>query len=86
MVQSQEPKGLRIQKNYTIISKRIKKTLEVKYKLSIEFNIQHHGRALWSSGQSLCLLIMRFRVQFPVLPWEFSLKGRIREVTMVWVG
>jgi len=42
--------------------------------------------ASWSSGQSLWLLIMRPRVQFPVLPWEFSLKGRIPVVTMVWVG
>ena len=40
----------------------------------------------WSSGQSFCLLIMRSRVRFPVLPWEFSLKGRIPAVTMVWVG
>jgi len=32
---------------------------------------------------SLC---MRSRVRFPVLPWEFSLKGRIPMVTMVWVG
>ena len=39
----------------------------------------------WSSGQSLWLLIMRSRVRFPVLPWEFSLKGRIPAVTMVWV-
>jgi len=31
--------------------------------------------ASWSSGQSLCLLIVRSRVRFPVLPWEFSLKG-----------
>jgi len=37
-------------------------------------------------GQSLCLLIMRSRVRFPVLPWEFSLKGKIPAVTMVWVG
>ena len=35
--------------------------------------------ASWSSGQNFCLLIMRPRVRFPVLPWEFSL-------TMVWVG
>jgi len=42
--------------------------------------------ASWSSGQSLCLLIMRFRVRFPVLLWEFSLKVRIPAVTMVWVG
>ena len=42
--------------------------------------------ASWSSGQSLCLLIMRSRVRFPVLPWEFSLKGRIPAVSMVWVG
>jgi len=33
--------------------------------------------ASWSSGQRLWLLIMRSRVRFPVLPWEFSLKGRI---------
>jgi len=42
--------------------------------------------ASWSSGQSLWLLIMRSRVRFPVLPWEFNLKGRIPAVTMVWVG
>jgi len=40
----------------------------------------------WSSGRNLWLLIMRSRVRFPVLPWEFSLKGRIPAVTMVWVG
>jgi len=40
----------------------------------------------WSSGQSPCLLIMRFRIRFPDLPWEFSLKGRIPAVAMVWVG
>ena len=33
-------------------------------------------------GQSL---FMRSRVRFPVLPWEFSLKGRIPAVTMVRV-
>jgi hypothetical protein len=31
--------------------------------------------ALWSSGQSFWLLIMRSRVQFPVLPWGFFLEG-----------
>ena len=31
-------------------------------------------------------IIMRSRVRFPALPWEFSLKGRIPAVTMVWVG
>ena len=41
--------------------------------------------ASWSSGQSLWLLIMRSRVRFPALPWEFSLKGKIPAVTMVWV-
>ena len=41
--------------------------------------------ASWSSGWSLWLLIMRSRVRFPALPWEFSLKGKIRAVTMVWV-
>jgi len=46
----------------------------------------HIRPASWSSGQSLCLLIVRSRVRFPVLPWEFSLKGRIPAVTMVWVG
>ena len=39
----------------------------------------------WSSGQSLWLLIMRSRVRFPALPWEFTLKGKIPAVTMVWV-
>ena len=29
--------------------------------------------ASWSSGQGLWLLIMRSRVRFPVLPWEFFL-------------
>jgi len=29
---------------------------------------------------------MRSRVRFPFLPWEFSLKGWILAVTMVWVG
>ena len=42
--------------------------------------------ASWSSGQSIWLLIMRYRVRFPTLPWEFSLKGRIPAVTMIWVG
>ena len=32
--------------------------------------------ALWSSGQGLWLLIMRSRVRFPVLPWEFFLAGK----------
>ena len=32
--------------------------------------------ASWSSGQGLCLLIMRSRVQFPVLPRELSLAGK----------
>ena len=41
--------------------------------------------ASWSSGQSLWLLIMRSRFRFPALPWEFSLKGKIPAVTMVWV-
>ena len=41
--------------------------------------------ASWSSGQSLWLLIMRSRVRFPALPWEFSLKGKIPTVIMVWV-
>ena len=27
-------------------------------------------------GQGLCLLIMRSRVRFPVLPWEFFLVGK----------
>ena len=30
----------------------------------------------WSSGQGLWLLIMRSRVRFPVLPWEFFLAGK----------
>ena len=41
--------------------------------------------ASWSSGQSLWLLITRSRVRFPALPLEFSLKGKIPAVTMVWV-
>jgi len=36
-------------------------------------------------GQSLWLLIMRYWFRFQVLPWEFSLKGNIPAVTMVWV-
>ena len=32
--------------------------------------------ASWSNGQSLRLLIMRSRVRFPVLPWEFFLAGK----------
>jgi hypothetical protein len=40
----------------------------------------------WSSGQSLWLLIMRSQVRFPGVPWEFSLKGRIPAVTMLWVS
>ena len=49
--------------------------------------MSHHKvwPASWSSGQSLWLLIMRSRVRFPALPWEFSLKGKIPAVTMVWV-
>ena len=42
-------------------------------------------RASWSSGQSFWLLITRYRVWFPALPWGFSLWGRITVVTMVWV-
>jgi len=49
-------------------------------------HISRSWPASWSSGQSLCLLIMRSRVRFPVLPWKFSLKGTIPAVTMVWVG
>jgi hypothetical protein len=30
--------------------------------------------ALWSSGQSFWLLIMRSRLRFPVLPWGFFLE------------
>ena len=38
---------------------------------------QHVERpASWSSGQGLWLLIMRSRVRFPVLPWEFFLAGK----------
>ena len=32
--------------------------------------------ASWSSGQGLWLLIMRSRVRFPVLPWEYFLAGK----------
>ena len=45
----------------------------------------YFGPASWSSGQGLWLLIMRSRVRFPVLPWEFFLVGKIPVVTMVWV-
>ena len=47
--------------------------------------LQRAWPASWSSGQGLCLLIMRSRVRFPVLPWEFLLAGKIPVVTMVWV-
>ena len=36
----------------------------------------------WSSGQRLRLLIMRSRVRFPALLWDFSLKGRIPAVSL----
>ena len=39
---------------------------------TIDFN----RPASWSSGQGLWLLIMRSRVRFPVLPWEFFLGGK----------
>ena len=39
----------------------------------ITVNISRKGPASWSSGQSFWLLITRFRVRFPALPWEFSL-------------
>jgi hypothetical protein len=32
--------------------------------------------ASWSSGQSFWLLILRLRVRFSALPWEFSLKEK----------
>ena len=41
--------------------------------------------ASWSSGQGLWLLIVKSRVRFPALPSEFSLKGKIPAVTVVWV-
>ena len=61
-------------------------TINLKNKQTKDSKTVSGGPALWSSGQSLWLLIMRSRVRFPVLPWEFSLKGRIPAVTMVWVG
>ena len=39
-----------------------------------------------SSGQIFCLLIMRPRVRFSALPWEFFLIGKIPMVTMGWVN
>ena len=36
----------------------------------------HTWPASWSSGQGLWLLIMRSRVRFPVLTWEFFLAGK----------
>ena len=46
---------------------------------------QAEWQASWSSGHGHWLLIMRSRVPFPVLPWEFSLQGKIPVVTIVWV-
>ena len=40
------------------------------------FYFASRGPASWSSGQGLWLLIMRSRVRFPVLPWEFFLSGK----------
>ena len=46
-------------------------------KWNIVFVLKYlRGPASWSSGQSLWLLIMRSRVRFPVLPWEFFLAGK----------
>jgi len=36
--------------------------------------------------RGLVVRVSDYRVRFPVLPWEFSLKGRIPAVSMVWVG
>jgi hypothetical protein len=38
-------------------------------------NLSVKWPALWSSGQSFWLLIMRSRVQFLALPWRFFLEG-----------
>ena len=35
--------------------------------------VQINRPTSWSSGQDLCLLIVRSRVRFPVLLWEFFL-------------
>jgi hypothetical protein len=40
----------------------------------IVFPTIRHLTSRWSSGQSFRLLIMRSRVRFPVLPWEFYLE------------
>ena len=41
-----------------------------------QWNLLAIRPASWSSGQGLWLLIMRSRVRFPVLPWEFFLAGK----------
>ena len=40
------------------------------------FQLEPIRPASWSSDQGLWLLIMRSRVRFPVLPWEFFLAGK----------
>ena len=72
--------------NFWIIWPNLRKLSHLRPLQRRSFTISNHRPASWSSGQSLCLLIMRSWVRFPVLPWEFSLKGRIPAVTMVWVG
>jgi hypothetical protein len=40
----------------------------------------------WLGGQNFCLLTMGSRVRFPVLPWKFSLQGKIPTATIAWVS
>jgi hypothetical protein len=54
-------------------------------KQNLSGNNSRQGPASWSSGQSFWLLIMRSRVRFPVLPWEFFLEGEDTLAAMVWV-
>ena len=54
-------------------------------RFSLLILLTHFRLSSWSSDQSLWLLIMRSRNRFPALPWEFSLKGKISAVTVVWV-
>ena len=53
--------------------------------MSIDVAIPGDRYVIKKESEKILILIMRSRVRFPALPWEFSLKGRIPAVTMVWV-
>ena len=55
---------------------RVQNYLRHGYATSSSALLQNKRPASWSSGQGLWLLIMRSRVRFPVLPWEFFLAGK----------